>query len=231
MSTSLSEEIQRLVTTALAEVNADPQHGLSPLRRRQIYDALKTATDPIGQRACGWLAVITAQRVLPLFQQEFPEDTLPQELLNTAIGILQGAVEDATANDLQDQGYHASGNAWGYDEAEISWNADLAGCAAYHALKEARGQEPLGNLDQFFKLGVVNWPSGKSLSEYHQPIGADQFTDEELCQIENSDTAAAAAVASACEPGGLPCDPSKFQEFWTWWLTEAIPEAWKTAQQ
>lgn len=231
MSTSLPEEIQPLVNTALAEVNDDAQHRLAPQRRRQIYDAFKASTDPVGQRACGWLAVITAQRVLPIFKQEFPEDTLPQDLLNAAIGVLQGKVDDITANDIQDHGYHASGNAWGHDETEISWNADLAGCATYQALKEARGQEPLGNLDKFFKLGVVGWPSGKSVIEYPQPIRAGQFTDEDLCQIENSDTAAAAAVAFACEPGGPLCDSSKFQEFWTWWLTEAIPEAWKIAQQ
>jgi hypothetical protein len=139
MSTSLPKEIQLLVNTALAEVNADPQHRLAPQHRRQIYNAFKASTDPVSQRARGWLAVITAQRVLPLFQQEFPEDTLPQDLLNTAIGVLQGKVDDATADDIQGHGYHASGNAWGYDETEISWNADLAGCAAYHALEEARG--------------------------------------------------------------------------------------------
>ena len=231
MSTSLPEELQLLVNTALAEVDTNLQHRLAPQRRRQIYDAFKASTDPLGQRARGWLAVITARRVLPLFQQEFPEDTLPQDLLNAAASVLQGRVNDATADDIQDQGYHASGNAWGYDETEITWNADLAGCATYHALKEARGQEPFGNLDKLFKLGVVSWPSGESVSEYSQPIGADQFTDEDLCQIENSDTAAAAAVAFACEPDGPPCDSSKFQEFWTWWLTVAIPEAWKTAQQ
>ncbi len=231
MSTPLPEELQLLVNTALAEVNANPQHRLVPQRRRQIYDAFKASMDPVSQRARSWLAVITAQRVLPLFQQEFPEDTLPQDLLNAAIGVLQGQVDDATADDIQDHGYHASGNTWGHDETEISWNADLAGCATYHALKEARGQEPLGHLNKFFKLGEVSWPSGRSISEYPQPIRADQFTDEDLCQIENSDTAAAAAVAFACEPGGPLCDSSKFQEFWIWWLTVAIPEAWKTAQQ
>ncbi len=231
MSATLPEEIQLLVKTALAEVNADPQHRLAPQRRRLIYDAFKAISGPVGQRTCGWLAVITARRVRPLFRQEFPTDPLPQDLLNAALGVLQGKMDDATAEAIQDHGYHASGNAWGHDETEISWNADLAGCAAYHALKEARGQSPLSHLDKFFKLGMVSWPSGKPVSEHTQPIQADQFTDEDLCQIEDSDTAAVAAVASACEPDGPLCDSSRFQEFWTWWLTTAIPEAWETAQR
>ncbi|MBN1312181.1 MAG: hypothetical protein JXB30_12245 [Anaerolineae bacterium] len=230
MSISLPGKVQLLVNEALAEMDADPQHRLAHQRRRQIYDAFKRLVHPPGQRACGWLAVITARRVLPLFQQEYPEDTLPQDLLDAAIGALQGSVDDEAADDLQDEGYHASGNTWGYDEMEITWNADLAGRAAYHALKEARGQVPLSNLDRIHTLGEVSFPSGE-FSEYPQPIRGDQFTDEDLCGIESSDAAAAAAVAFACRPDGPLCDPSKLREFWTWWLTEAVPEAWETAQE
>jgi hypothetical protein len=230
MSTSLPEAVRLLANTALAEMRADPQHRLAPQRRRQIYDALGPSTDNISQYARGWLAVIAARRVLPIFQQAFPEDTLPQELLDTAIGVLEGKVDDVTADDFQEHGYNASGNAWGYDETEMPWNADLAGCATYHALKEARGQEPLCNLDKFFSLGIVGWPSGEWVTQYPEPISAEQFTDEDLCQIDNSDTAACAAVAFACGPGGPWCDPVKLQEFWTWWLTVAIPEAWEKAR-
>jgi hypothetical protein len=231
MPISLPKEIQELVNSALAEVNSDPLHRLAPQRRQQIYVAFKANANPVGRRACGWLAVITAKKVLPLFQQEFPEDKLPQDLIDTAIGVMQGRVDDATADDILDEGYHASGNAWGYDETEITWNADLGGSAAYHALKEARGQEPFDNLEREYKLGVVSVPSREWVDKYPQPTKGDQFTDEDLCQTENSDTAAVAAVAFACQPDGPLCDPSKLQEFWTWWLTAAIPEAWKTAQQ
>ena len=102
--------------------------------------------------------------------------------------------------------------------------------AAYHALKEARGQDPFHDLDKFYKLGVISWPSGKPIVEYPEPIRADRFTDEDLCQVEDSDTAANAAVAFSCDPGGPLCDPVKFKEFWTWWLTSAISEAWETAR-
>jgi hypothetical protein len=230
MPLPLPETLQALVNTALAEMQADPDHRLSHQRRGQIYDALGPLTEDISRNARGWLAVITARRVLPAFQAAFPEDTLPQQLLDMAVSILQGRGDEAAAEELQEWGYNASGNAWGYDEAEVPWNADLAGSAAYHALKEARGQPPLQYLDKVFKLGAVAWPPGEQITEYPEPRPATQFTDEDLCQIDASDTAANAAVAFACEAGGPFCDPGKLREFWTWWLTEAIPEAWETAQ-
>jgi len=229
MSLPLPEALQALVNTALAEMQADPGHRLSHQRRGQIYAALGPLTEDIGRKARGWLAVNTARRVLPTFQEAFPDDTLPQQLLDMAVSILQGRGDAAAADELQEWGYNASGNAWGYDEAEVPWNADLAGSAAYHALKEARGQPPLQYLDRVFKLGVVAWPSGEPVMEYPTPQPATQFTDEDLCQNDASDTAANAAVAFACEAGGPTCDPDKLREFWTWWLMEAIPEAWETA--
>ena len=229
MSLPLPEALQALVNTALAEMQADPAHRLSHQRRGQIYAALGPLTEDIGRKARGWLAVNTARRVLPTFQAAFPDDTLPQRLLDMAVSVLQGRGDEAAADELQEWGYNASGNAWGYDEAEVPWNADMAGSAAYHALKEARGQPPLQYLDRVFKLGVVAWSSGKPVMEYPTPQPATRFTDEDLCQNDASDTAAVAAVAFACEAGGPTCDPDKLREFWTWWLMEAIPEAWETA--
>ncbi len=230
MSLPLPETLQALVNTALADMQADPSHRLSHQRRSQIYDAMGPLTENIGRYARGWLAVITARRVLPIFQAAFPEDTLPQQLLDMAVSILQGRDDEAAAEELQEWGYNASGNAWGYDEAEMPWNADLAGSATYHALKEARGQPPLQYLDKIFALGVVAWPSGQQIEEYPEARPATQFTDEDLCQLDSSDTAATAAVAFACEAGGPVCNPDKLREFWTWWLAEALPEAWETAQ-
>ena len=231
MPLPLPPALQTLVDTALAEMQTDPDHRLSHRRRGQIYDALGPLTEDSGRKARGWLAVMTAMRVLPIFQAAFPEDTLPQQLLDMAVSMVQGRGDEAAADELQEWGYNASGNAWGYDEAEMPWNADMAGSAAYHALKEARGQPPLQHLDKVFKLGVVAWPSGEQVTKYPNPQAATQFTDEDMCQIENSDAAAVAAVAFACNAGGPTCDPDKLREFWTWWLMEAIPEAWETAHR
>ena len=229
MANPIPEKLTALVTAALAEMQADPSHRLPYQRRREIYDAF--GNDQIGRDALGWLAIITARRVLPIFQEAFPEDTLPQELLGTAVGVLQGQVDEETVEEMQELGYNAAGNVWGYDEDEMPWNADMAGGAAYHALKEARGQKPLQHLDKVFSLGVVDLASGEMVTEHPQPMSGDQFADEELSQIDSSDTAAKAAVAFACGAEGPHCGPEKLCVFWTWWLQEAIPEAWEAAHK
>jgi hypothetical protein len=231
MKNSLPTEVKQVINSALSDVDTEPKHRLSHQRRLEIYNIIKASSSSNNQRVTQWLAAITAQRVLPLFQQEFPDDTLPEELINTAIGVLQGKIDNTAAKNIQDQGYQASGASWGYDEEEITWNAELAGSAAYHALMESRGQEPLEHLDMIFEIGVVSMLSGNWVNEYPEPKGADQFTDENLCEFPNCDTAGIAAVAFSCHPGGPICDALKLKEFWTWWLTEAIPRAWEIAQE
>jgi hypothetical protein len=110
----------------------------------------------------------------------------------------------------------------------MPWTVDIAGKAAYHALKEARCQEPLQYLDRVHILGVVDMDSGE-LTEHPEPLAGEQFTDEELCENESSDAAGAAAVAFSCGAEGPWCDSERLGAFWVWWLKEAIPEAWETA--
>ena len=228
MARTIPGKLETLVTAALAEMQANPGHQLPYQRRQETYGAFE---NQIGRNALGWLAVITARRVLSIFHEAFPDDGLPQQLLDTAIGVLRGQVDEETAQEMQELGYNAAGSAWGYDEDEVPWNADMAGGAAYHALKEARGQEPLQHLDKISVLGVVDLASGEMVAEYPQPIGGDQFADEELSQIDSSDVAAKAAVAFACSVEGPHCDPERLCTFWTWWLKEAIPEAWEIAHK
>jgi hypothetical protein len=225
--------LQTLINVTLNEVRADPHHRLAPQRRRQIYDALLRSADPAVQQSQGWLAVLAARRVLPLFEQAFPDDSLPREILDAAVGVLQGSVDDARAAEIEDEGYHASGNAWGYDELEeITWPASLAADASYHALKEARGFQSLNHLECYHTVGTVTSPfqDDTVFSPEPEPIRGDTWPDEEVCTVDDTDTAAAAAVSSSCRDDGPVCDPEKLQAFWTWWLVEAIPTAIEAAR-
>ncbi len=220
----LPTELQNLISIALAEMSSDLQHRLNPNRRRQIYDAFGETTDRTSQQTRGWLAVLTAERVLPIFQQNFPEDTLPKELLETTVGILKGGVNESIADDMQDQGYHASGNTWGYIEEEMPLNADLAATAAYHALLEARGRYPFRDLQSLRKRERIR--TGDNIGEEYW---IDRM-DEDLVTVGGiGDTAAFAAIASACRQDRLQCDPQELEQFWKWWLTVAIPLAWEAS--
>ena len=230
MGRDLPNAIEALVNTAFVEMQADPEHHLPHHRRREIYDAIRAETDHNAGNVLGWLTVITAKHVLPIFEDLFPEETLPRELLDTAIGVLRGQVDDEYAEELQDLGYHASGHCWGYDEEEMPWNADIAAVAAYRALMEVLGYEPLQHLDKSFILGTIDLDSG-NLTENPKPVQGEQFTDVQLCTDVNSDTAAPAAVASSCGADGPWCDPERLNAFWEWWLEDAIPDAWEMAHR
>ena len=227
------EWLQSLFDVALDEMQADAQHRLSPQRRRQIYGVLARSADPAMQQAQGWLAVLAAKRVLPLFEHLFPDDDLPREILDAAVGVLQGSVDDTRAAELEDEGYNASGNAWGYEELdEITWPAALAADASYHALKEARGFQPLRRLEQYVTVGTVTSPfqEDEAFTMEPEPIRGDTWLDEEICTVNDTDTAAAAAVASSCREDGPVCDPARLRAFWAWWLEDAIPMAIKAAR-
>jgi hypothetical protein len=227
------EWFQSLLDVALDEMLADTHHRLSPRRRRQIYESLARSSEPATQQAQRWLAVLAAKRVLPLFERLFPDDDLPREILDAAVGVLQGSVDDARTAELEDEGYHASGNAWGYEELdEITWPASLAADAAYHALKEARGFQPLKHLEQYHMDGTVTSPSqeDEAFTAEPEPSRGDTWLDEDICTGNDTDTAAAAAVASSCREDGPVCDPAKLRVFWTWWLEDAVPTAIEAAR-
>lgn len=265
---NLNPQLQEQIKTALEEMNNHPDHRLSPARRREIYVVFGPKDDQITQKARGWLGVLAAQRVLPLFYEIYPNDELPQEILDTALGVLQGHVDEERAYDVTDHAYHASGNYWGY-ERDITIDVHMAATASYHALKEARGFEPLTHLQNYSSLGAVTMPDnwavlmedpfrtevarlttepdmtqekmeaelqklmyehGIQFAQVPEPVTGDKWDDEDVGDVVDGDAAAAAAVAMAYNTPNKELDPQKFQEFWIWWLTEAIPMAWEAAR-
>lgn len=214
------------IDKALEEIRSHPEHRLEAKRRRMIYEAFGEKSDLVAKRARGWLAVLTAQYVLPIGEKFLPNEDIPRRLVTLAQRVLEGTVDPQVASkreivegvDIQD---------WGYPE-ESPWNVYIAGKTGDRALMETLGQDP-------FALGVV-WIPDQNMTmfvsdarEVHG-VPMDQWSDEMLAE-NFGDTASAAAVAFACDPLSptLKCDPDKFLAFWEWWLIEAIPMAWEKA--
>ena len=201
------KNILGIAEIVLGEVQASPSHQMKPKSRRLVYQAFADAGDAKISVAPRWLAILSSRRVLPLFEHKYPDDPLPREFLQLAIAALQGKASKTEVNDKLDHGFDASGNAWGYDEREITWPVWLAANSTYHALVEANGYQPLDHLRRYVKNGV-----------------STDWTDDELCQF-SGDTAADAAMASAYDECGLNINAEKLLEFWHWWLNEAIEES------
>ncbi len=227
----LPDALQTLAAAALAEMQADPRHRLPPARRQALYAALAAA--PGLNAAPRWLAVLAAERVLPLFRARCPEDELPPALLAAAIGVLEGQRDADTAAELEARGYQASKNAWGYDVGELPWPVGLAADAALRALREARGYRPLTNLAAYLAQDTVMLLPGKAGVPARSAAapGEAALNDEALCQMEDGDTASIAAVSAASSEYGPTCDPERLRIFWTWWLQEALPAAVAAARR
>jgi len=206
------KNIRGVAELILSEVQALASHQMNPKSRRLIYQAFADASDTKISVAPRWLAVLSSQRVLPLFDHKYPDDPLPREFLNLAIAVLQGKAIKTEVDDKLNHGHDASGNAWGYDEREITWPVWLAANSTYHALVEANGYQPLDHLHSYFNNGVLT-----------------DWTDEKLCEF-SGDTAAYAAMSSAYDARGLSINPEQLLEFWEWWLNEAIEESIFAAQ-
>src|SRR4051812_1642850 len=95
-----------------------PQHLLLPWYRYAIYEQLKKLSSAngtkqpepplyeggkrvssVGYRARGWLAILAAEKVLPIWNSGTPElnyhlgEDTPQELLTVARGVISGEVD------------------------------------------------------------------------------------------------------------------------------------------
>ena len=204
--------------------------------RQALYESLGSYSDPIVRRTRGWLAVLAARKVLPIFQRYCPLEELPAQLIQTSADLIELKVSAIEAADVEDHGYHALGHSLGTDAVSDRYfeNAHLAALAAYKSLLETSGlEDPFSNAE----LHVKGTGSFASLHSFAGPgkspeegwISAVDWNDHDWGLTAQGDTAGTAAIAFSCSEDATDCDPVRLQEFWTWWLTEAVALAWKQA--
>ena len=216
----LPSAVAERIGEALEAMRADSQHHLAPHLRRAIYRAFGPWDEPPACRVQAWLAILAAERVVPIYRAEWPHEIAPrpEDLLALARRLAEGTLirDAAEVFEALEYSYHGYGHLWVLD---IPHNVYLAVSAAYDALREACAfTEPLSGLTSVFLLA----PDG-------QPLRGDAWSDEQLAGDGSADAASSAAIAYACSPHDTPIDPGKLRAFWDWWLTEAIPYAWRRA--
>ena len=102
--------------------------------------------------------------------------------------------------------------------------------------------------EQIEKLGTINNDRSINNRSFYvyvtafealmEVLGRDPFQDIVIDESStdfdldpwSSDTALWAVAAYAGQIGDLDSDTSKRQEFWEWWLQEAIPTAWNLSK-
>jgi hypothetical protein len=199
-----------------------------PIRRLAIYNAFGSQSDLQGQRVRAYLALITARRVLPLWQAAFPSDDMPERMLALAEAVIRGTVDtQVAAREMAEAWYH---NPQSGDSGEYAlWHTYCAGEAALNAVSEALSKNPLADRIQDYTSATNKDPT------YIKD--AETITDDDLVYgVTDAASSAATAYAGRIDGGDgylidSPSHPEKRREFWEWWLTEAIPQAWELAAE
>jgi len=202
----LPPELYQAIDHAAAEMTADRDHALAPLFRRGIYQTLAWLDPDAKKNSRNWLAIYTAEYVLPTWQQQWPQNIIPVTILQSATAYLVGDLSKIVVQ----------------KEAEQSWNQLEALGSGYKVEKDVR---------VFFAGVAVVQAAFEAISicGFDQiPLHIDD-TDEQI-DADYSDTARWAAYACAGRSTDLTNDAIVRQSFWLWWLWEAIPKAWHVTQ-
>ena len=206
---TIPTRLLQLIDEAVHAVRAHPQHDLNLGYRQAIWAALgAVADDPsevktIGHRRRSFLANLTICHVLPIWKQQFPNDQTPERILTEAEMVLNGYVGDETAlEDFDDY--------WEYGQ-ELAANSKSMAVAV--------------------EMGATIALLTAIEDENFDPDCIDYRTTDSQ-EFDSNDASFFAAVAYANGPiwqivAQPKSDSAKRQQFWEWWLTEAVPRTWQ----
>lgn len=198
---NLPPQLAEVIEQARTAVRADLSHTLSPYFRQQIYDAF--ALQPKGREVRSRLEIMTARKVAPFWQEVWPERLLPHHLVQQATDVLEGTAHSeavrAEAND-----------AWVEQEKLETQTSDDREARAFYATQATIEAV-------FYVTGLDRW-EGVEIGAHENDADLDPWS---------SDTALYAAAAYSGAPWNETSNHDRRLEFWLWWLSEAISEAWQ----
>jgi hypothetical protein len=226
-------EIQRLASEGLSSANNNPLAHFDWQIRREMYRKFRTivGNEP-GKQVHGWLSVISAEYVLPIFKATFSDDPLPERLIRYAKRVLEGRISADSQRLilLEDQGYMGTGiDMLDLRDGRIAYDAEYAGNTAYKALVEVRNKHILLERVETLRRdkGYLIMGGGSTSAEFDHLENGITFKDEDIAHLAAfSDTASTAAIAYACESQSFTLSREKLRKFWQWWVSEALPKAW-----
>ncbi len=233
---SLSAEFRPLLEKSFALIKANVQHEFNPRERLKIYEALEGMGIEFGKKVRGWLGILAAKKVLPIFKEGLPEERVPAQLIRYAQRFIEKGNDEKLWGKVNDL-HTVSGNLWGFED-EVSNRTMLAGWAAQSAAYEAYGLNRLANALKHVRVFDVPIPFDEGLPTKDLGqlvmVGATEesdenpITDRQLAESGQGDTAPVAAYAYALDEVD-EFQPNKLLEFWAWWLGEGISKAWQLA--
>lgn len=202
---SIPRELQQVIEIAHAAMIRHPQHELIPIHRQNIYRTLVLVTDFRDTSTRAYWGMFTASFVLPIWEQKWPMDSLPRDMLKLAEGVIDTSIDRGVANIQANEAWSQLDKRGSQQKALENPEAFFAGLAAIEGLFETLGVDRLIDI---------------SLTE--------DDTDDVL-DPWSSDTAKWAAAAYSGQVGSARTNLTKRREFWDTWLTVGLPRAWLSA--
>lgn len=216
---SLPASAQALRDQLLTLMRNDLNHHITPLQRHELLQTFDIPHQhaPVVNHFRGWLGILTARYVLPIWHAalpiwtEIPQDIpdnnlLPDQLITLAENVVAGITDlQAAWQEVNDQWYVVGtiGDEFTAHRDDVPLVTYYACDTALRALYEALNTDFLGQLP-----------------------GRADYTDETMPD-EWRDSASSAVVAYAGGGEAEAVDVLKRRLFWEWWLQEALPTAWK----
>ncbi len=235
-------QTQQLIKQSLKTMRQNPMHHLKPTDRPAIYKSFDPARFDLpeytkhgtafdddefreffshqflrcnqGDHAIGWLAILTVKQVLQewelknLTEWESQYISTIQEILQVAQAVLTKKIEFIQAHD------NLINDFWYFTHFFVNYEISCLKNAAILALETIIYMKNLNGFPLDDQVEELSDFVGEALKAYtatdENPPGAVDM-EEIIIPIE--------------------FDARKRLEFWEWWLTEAIPEAWKLAAQ
>ena len=172
------------------------------------------------------------QKALGATQRELTQT--PTHILQAGSDMLQRKIssQDPNFKNVLHSAYYATGNTWGLDDSEFPWDAYMASGSLYATLLSIGELDPFKNIrcpQTSDKSKDIIVEAGHCLDE--------KFVDDDIDDpiVGVIDAASAACRAYSWTHESFTFQPKydllKRQEFWEWWLVEAVAIAWKLASR
>ncbi|NER33932.1 MAG: hypothetical protein F6J93_07780 [Oscillatoria sp. SIO1A7] len=207
---SISIILQQKIEKARAALHRDTQFDLNLGYRQAIWAAFdlngEATSVKLGHKRRTMLAIITANRVLDIWESIWWQDDTPHCLLGAARLTIAQKLEHSQARAYRNEiwtkleNMASEPNHQGFEYQK----AIAAGLSAVSALSTALD-------DEAFDRERID----------------EELTDADTDAYE-SDSSFWAAIAYAGATWEANGDRNKRREFWQWWLTEAVKNAWRS---
>ena len=226
----LPDVLEKLCRDSLLKIRQNPEHFFSPSLRVTLYkvfglsnrasnigDCIKQIESSsydftLADSALGWLAILTAERILPIWRQLrlYQADADYEMLWGNAEETISVAKEVLLNTRTALEAYNFMLGL--YYNPSASYNDEKNVLRFYFTTRVA------SDALEFLLMGV----------DAMVQMGTLFYSDAEIhCEQHDFATMAITAYANFEKSNKA----EKRLEFWEWWLTEAIPQAWELAQK